>query len=259
VNSLLTLTNSTVSGNIARDSGGGIQSRSFTLANTIVADNVVDNCSNSADSLGYNLTDDTSCALAEPTDLVVADAMLGPLQDNGGPTETHALLPGSPGIDAGSVDCPPPDTDQRGVARPQGAACDIGAFELEIETITVEIDINPGSDSNPIHPSGRGNIPVAILGSDTFDVLDVDATTLAFGPDAAAPSHDLTKPGTFEDHLRDVNDDGLTDLISHYRIEDTGIAPDDAEACLTGDTLDGTLFEGCDEIRPVPSGRRVRR
>jgi len=134
-NSYLTLTNSTVSGNIATEgSGGGIRSRSLTLANTIVADNVVDdnvvdNCSDSVESLGYNLTDDTSCALAEPTDLVVADAMLGPLQDNGGPTETHALLPGSPAIDAGSVDCPPPATDQRGVARPQGTDCDIGAVE----------------------------------------------------------------------------------------------------------------------------------
>jgi CSLREA domain-containing protein len=129
-NSYLTLTNSTVSGNIATEgSGGGIRSRSLTLANTIVADNVVDNCSDSVESLGYNLTDDTSCALAEPTDLVVADAMLGPLQDNGGPTETHDPLPGSPAIDAGSLDCPPPATDQRGVARPQGAACDIGSVE----------------------------------------------------------------------------------------------------------------------------------
>jgi CSLREA domain-containing protein len=129
-NSYLTLTNSTVSGNIATEgSGGGIRSRSLTLANTIVADNVVDNCSDSVESLGYNLTDDDSCGLTAPSDLVVSDAMLGPLADNGGPTETHALLPGSPAIDAGSVDCPPPDTDQRGVTRPQGASCDIGAVE----------------------------------------------------------------------------------------------------------------------------------
>jgi hypothetical protein len=79
--------------------------------------------------LGYNLADDDSCGFTAPGDLVVADAMLGPLQDNGGPTETHDLLAGSPAIDAGSVDCPPPATDQRGAARPQGAACDIGAVE----------------------------------------------------------------------------------------------------------------------------------
>jgi hypothetical protein len=90
-------------------------------------------------------------------------------------------------------------------------------------------------------------------------VLDVDVTTLAFGPNAAAPSHDLTKSGAFEDHLRDVNDDGLTDLISHYRIENTGVEPDDAEACITGERLAGTSFEGCDVIKAVPGARRSRR
>ena len=102
-------------------------------------------------------------------------------------------------------------------------------------------------------------IPVVILGSDTFDVADVDVTTLAFGPDAAAHSHDLTKPGLFEGHLRDVNDDGFTDLVSHYRTQETGISPDDAEACITGDLLDGTPFEGCDTIRVVTGRRGFRR
>jgi hypothetical protein len=129
----------------------------------------------------------------------------------------------------------------------------------DISGLVLHLDIKPGSDSNPIHPSGRGSLPVAILGSDTFDVLDVDETTLVFGPDAAAPSHDLTKSDAFEDHLRDVNDDGFTDLISHYRIENTGVEPDDAEACITGETLDGTPFEGCDVIKAVPGARRSRR
>jgi len=135
------------------------------------------------------------------------------------------------------------------------------AFDLDFSQFveTVDIDIKPGSDSNPVQPSGRGNLPVAILGSDTFDVLDVDVTTLSFGPDAAAPSHDLTKSGTFEDHLRDVNEDGYADLMSHYRIEETDISPDDAQACITGETLDGMPFEGCDVIRAVPIGRRVGR
>jgi hypothetical protein len=134
-------------------------------------------------------------------------------------------------------------------------------FDLDFSRVaeSVDIDIKPGSDSNPIQPSGRGKLPVAILGSDTFDVLDVDVTTLSFGPGAAAPSHDLTKLGAFEDHLRDVNDDGLTDLISHYRIENTGVEPDDAEACITGERLTGTPFEGCDVIKAVPGARRSRR
>jgi CSLREA domain-containing protein len=143
----LALTNSTVTNNsVVNEDGGNYPSEgggilnlsgSFTLADTIVADNSIlypgigPNCSSSTGviSLGYNLADDDSCGFTAPGDLVVADAMLGPLQANGGPTETHDLLVGSPAIDAGSVDCPPPATDQRGVARPLGAACDIGAVE----------------------------------------------------------------------------------------------------------------------------------
>ncbi len=56
--------------------------------------------------------------------------MLGALADNGGPTLTHALLPGSPALDAGN-DAACSATDQRGVSRPQGAHCDIGAYEAQ--------------------------------------------------------------------------------------------------------------------------------
>jgi hypothetical protein len=55
---------------------------------------------------------------------------LGPLANNGGPTQTLALLSGGPAIDAGSdMACPP--IDQRGISRPQGPHCDIGAFERD--------------------------------------------------------------------------------------------------------------------------------
>ncbi len=86
-------------------------------------------------SLGHNAVSDASCALTGPGDLQSTDAQLGPLAHNGGPTATRSPGLGSPVIDAVPIgttelcDRTIP-TDQRGVARPQGAACDIGAVEV---------------------------------------------------------------------------------------------------------------------------------
>jgi probable HAF family extracellular repeat protein len=115
------------------------------------------------------------------------------------------------------------------------------------EPLSIDIDIKPDSDPNSINPKSRGVIPVAILGSDSFDIRDLDLNTLKFGPANATTAHN--KGG----HRGDVNHDGLTDIVSHYRTEETGVGFGDAEACVTGELLDGTEFEACDDIRTVPA------
>ena len=92
------------------------------------------NCTDSSGvairSNGHNLDSETSCGFTAAGDISNTDPLLGPLQDNGGRTWTHALLPGSPAINQGTNStCPA--TDQRGIARPQMGICDIGAYELE--------------------------------------------------------------------------------------------------------------------------------
>ncbi len=118
--------------------------------------------------------------------------------------------------------------------------------------IDVDIDIKPGSDLNPINPMSRSVIPVAVLGSDGSDVADVDVTTLAFGPAGATPA-------LFGRGWRlDVNRDGFTDLLTFYRTWQSGIDFVDMEACLSGETLYGTLFDGCDAIETLPDcGRGI--
>jgi len=173
-----TLTNVTVTANTAPTNGGGVRQRtgagSISFLNTIVANNfstgAVDCDGNTARlfSNGNNISSDASCDFTNTGDQENTDPLLGPLQDNGGPTFTHELLAGSPAIEAGT-NAGSPATDQRGLARPAGVNCDVGAYEysaVPVCPVTTTADSGPGSlreclvyaNSNPGTPV-RFNIP----------------------------------------------------------------------------------------------------
>jgi CSLREA domain-containing protein len=124
----LDLVNVTLSGNTALAGGGIHNTASLAIVNTIIANSTGPNCFGAITSLGHNLDSDGSCALNGPGDIPNADPLLGPLTDNGGSSHTHALFANSPAIDSGDPTRCTAD-DQRGVARPMGARCDIGAYE----------------------------------------------------------------------------------------------------------------------------------
>ncbi len=115
------------------DTAIGIYSGTLKIINSIVAYNGSVNCafsgSGALSSGGYNLEDGNSCGLNVTGDMTNTNPLLAPLADNGGATKTHAPLPGSPVIDAIPVGLCTLATDQRGILRPFGAACDIGAME----------------------------------------------------------------------------------------------------------------------------------
>jgi choice-of-anchor B domain-containing protein len=127
----------------------------------------------------------------------------------------------------------------RGCAGPEG--------ETELPRNDAKVDIRPHSAKNPIPTFGLGVIPVALLGSPAYDVDEIDARSLVFGPDAAPLAHRRCP------HREDVNGDGRPDLLAHFRTHRAGIAPGDLEACLAGEFDDGTPFEGCDAVRALPA------
>jgi CSLREA domain-containing protein len=180
-----TITNSTFSGNSA-STGGGIANvfggGVTTLQNTIVADSPSGgNCAGTITDGGGNLSwPDTTCPGIND------DPTLDPagLQDNGGSTETIALEPGSPAVDAAlAANCPA--TDQRGTARPQGRGCDIGAFELvPIAVTTTDDELNTDGDCSLREAIQAANTDTAVDAcspGDRPDSIYVPAGTYLLG------------------------------------------------------------------------------
>jgi CSLREA domain-containing protein len=151
-----TLTNDTLADNAATNPGAAIDNAApVSTANTIfwgnLAAGMANTCvhavaMNGGSSGGFNIAGDTSCALGAFGD-GHGDPVLGPLADNGGPTQTMSLGAGSSAVDRVPSGCPA--VDQRGVVRPQGFACDIGAVEV-IPTV-VPPPIVPIAPATPVN------------------------------------------------------------------------------------------------------------
>jgi parallel beta-helix repeat protein len=202
----LTLTSCTVTLNSCSGSGGGISNSSgtFTLKNTIVAGNTAGSApdiSGSVSSQGYNLIQNTSGATISGIltgNIYDKSPQLGPLKDNGGPTQTHALLPGSPAIDAGDPALAG-STDQRGILRQ--ALPEIGAYEisspvrfridvaasttagddLAVTIRTVDVLGNPVSDYTGTVTLTSSDPQAPTLGSHTFSADDDGVFTFTDG------------------------------------------------------------------------------
>jgi hypothetical protein len=116
-------------------------------------------------------------------------------------------------------------------------------YKLDL-IVEAEIDIKPGSSSNPVNPRSRGTLPVAILSTDALDATTVDPPSVRLGPAGAVASRGRGQ-------IEDVDRDGDLDLVLHFRTQETGIQCGDREAALTGTTFGGHLIEGSDSVRTV--------
>lgn len=139
-----------------------------------------------------------------------------------------------------------------------GPASEVGATSASsaaLAAASISIDVRPSTTADRIPLNAGGVLPVALLGSEEFDVLLADATSLAFGPadgPFTAPMHDLGVEGVLADHLQDVNLDGWTDLVTHYRVADLGFEPGDESACMIGTSLGGDELMGCAAVVTRP-------
>ena len=173
----------TVSGNSATYGAGGIFNQgTLTLRSSIVAGNLANSgeqknlyhYSGVFTSQGYNVSDDWGTLAPTTTDLTITIAALklGALADNGGPTQTRALLAGSAAIDSGDPSILA-GTDQRGASRPQGGRADIGSFEYDITTPTLSSISLTSSNATPTLAKIGDTLTLTFTSSETIQTPTV--------------------------------------------------------------------------------------
>jgi hypothetical protein len=178
-----TLSFDTIAGNTGEGYfRGALANSGPSIGGTLLANNTPSQCqlgaAGSPTSAAPNLATDTSCQLAGPADLQGPNPLLGPLANNGGPTATEALAALSPAIDSAGTTCPA--TDQRGVARAQGLACDIGAYEVAPPAATTDPATAIGLANATLN--GHASNPDAVAATVSFQY----GTSTAYGSQSAA-------------------------------------------------------------------------
>ncbi len=220
-------------------SGGGLAGLAtavLSVENSLLALNGGSNCGSSAvTDGGHNLSSgDATC----PISFASGDPNLGPLQDNGGPSWTVSLQAGSAAIDqipATGADCPA--TDQRGVARPAGAKCDIGAYELAAAKVSTAGATAVGRTSATLHGSVTPNSGLAsvqfIYGTTTkYGKKTSDMLVTGVAPTAVAATIRGLRPGTTY-HFRLVATTSVGTVEGADRTVTTLIAPKLSRLTLT--------------------------
>ena len=124
-----------------------------------------------------------------------------------------------------------------------------GIDDLCFGLVSVDIDIQPGTDPNSLNINGNGVIPVAINGSAEFDVITVDVATLLLNGSAVRMVGKNTK---LQVSYEDWNADGFLDLVAKFQDDPSNWEEGATEAVLTGELLDGTPIQGIDAVNIVP-------
>ena len=189
--SLLTFSFSTLAANTSGVTSSGFATSPGTFLTATILANTAANCASPDNDIGsgdFNLSSDGTCVtfLNQPNDLHSTNPKLGALASNGGMTQTHALLAGSPAIDrvpgGGGCNGLGITTDQRGIGRPAGAGCDVGAYEFMVNALP-----DPKSPGPPAGPSPSplpGQRPNGPAGGQAPNPLPVPRSSGAVGASA---------------------------------------------------------------------------
>ncbi len=247
-NGTVTLQNDTISDNTAANDstsgGAGLNafgSGTYKFVNTLLQGNVASGsktaascgCSGSSCksgvfvSQGHNLADDATCALTAGGDMADTLANLQPLAANGGPTDTRALLGGTPAVDAGdNANCP--NTDQRGSMRPADGnlknteVCDIGAYELFVPRADLYISGKSGPDKVPHGSPANGKFEFTNASTTASTATGVLITTDPLPQNYSLSNATLTTPAGTSDCPLDSN---------------TGVVTCDVQTMAQGETV----------------------